>query len=817
FNVDNAWTVTDLTVRVLRDDGAVMYLNGHELPRSNMPDGPIDYLTTTSNTSSETTFFEHSVDPTGMLVEGENVLAVEIHQTSRTSSDISFDLELVGETSTADLIETDLEAAMLGTNASALIRVPFTVNDPSDFSDLYLEVAYEDGYVAYLNGTRVAVRNAPVTPAWNSTALSDRPLPDAVQFQIVDLTAYLGLVQPGDNLLAVHAMNDSASDSTFFICPRLTALAGVTLTEGYYTTPTPGTANVPGVLGMVEDTKFSLDRGFFDAAFDLEITTETPGAEIRYTTNGSAPTATTGTRYTAPVHIDKTTIIRAAAYKPGYLSTDVDCQTYIFLDQIIDQPSNPAGFPTSWISTSADYEMDPDIVNNATFRATLKDDLLSIPTMSLVMDINDLFGSSGIYSNSTAQGVSWERPASLEYFVPDGTEEFQINCGMRMYGGVGRNASFKKHSFRAMFKGIYGPTKLRYALFGEDATDSFDTLILRSNFNDAWVWGGANVQFIRDEFAARLQLALGDASRHGNFVHLYVNGLYWGLYNPCERPDQSFSASYYGGEKENWDGINSGGATGESSTASWSTFVGFDNNYDLTSMADYQRFMGNNPDGTNNPAYTCYLDAENYINYLMMNFYVGNRDWPGHNWYAGCLRTPPQDSTGFKWYSWDAEWIVGMNSGVSENRTSISNSLCEAYAELRYNPEFRLLFGDLAHKAFFNGGPLTPMATSAVYQGLANEIEASVVAESARWGDVARSTPYTVYDWRSQRAWILYTYLPQRSSIVLNQLRSAGLYPDTVAPTFNIDGSYQHGGAISAGESLGISAPSGTIYYTLDG
>ncbi|MGB2822931.1 MAG: lamin tail domain-containing protein, partial [Phycisphaerae bacterium] len=82
FNVTNAWSFTDLTVRVLRDDGAVMYLNGQELPRSNMPDGAIDDLTTTSNTSSETTFFEHSVDPTGMLVEGENVLAVEIHQSS---------------------------------------------------------------------------------------------------------------------------------------------------------------------------------------------------------------------------------------------------------------------------------------------------------------------------------------------------------------------------------------------------------------------------------------------------------------------------------------------------------------------------------------------------------------------------------------------------------------------------------------------------------------------------------------------------------------------------------------------------------------
>jgi len=198
FNVDNAWSITDLTIRVLRDDGAVMYLNGHELPRSNMPSGPIDYLTTTGNTSSETQFFEHHADPAGMLVEGENVLAVEIHQTTRRSTDISFDLELIGETSMADLIETDLEAAMLGLNASALVRVPFTVADPSDFSHLVLEMAYEDGYVAYLNGTPVASRNAPGTPEWNSAALSDRSIEDAVQFQGVDLTPYLDLLVSGD-------------------------------------------------------------------------------------------------------------------------------------------------------------------------------------------------------------------------------------------------------------------------------------------------------------------------------------------------------------------------------------------------------------------------------------------------------------------------------------------------------------------------------------------------------------------------------------------------------------------------------------------
>ena len=112
-----------------------------------------------------------------------------------------------------------------------------------------------------------------------------------------------------------------------------------------------------------------------------------------------------------------------------------------------------------------------------------------------------------------------------------------------------------KHSFRLLFKGLYGPTKLRYPLFGDDAAEEFDTITLRAGANDGYAWSGneTNVQYTRDQFMRDLQLDTGNAASHGRFVHLYVNGLYWGLYNPCERPDASFSSSYYGGEKEDWD------------------------------------------------------------------------------------------------------------------------------------------------------------------------------------------------------------------------------------------------------------------------
>ena len=98
FNVTNASSYTNLSVRLLRDDGAVGYLNGTEIFRHNMPGGTITRATLAAGTvgdAEEDQFFEFPASAAS-LVEGQNVLAVEIHQVNNTSSDISFDLEVTG-------------------------------------------------------------------------------------------------------------------------------------------------------------------------------------------------------------------------------------------------------------------------------------------------------------------------------------------------------------------------------------------------------------------------------------------------------------------------------------------------------------------------------------------------------------------------------------------------------------------------------------------------------------------------------------------------------------------------------------------------
>jgi Big-like domain-containing protein len=99
FPVASTAAFTNLSLRVLRDDGAIVYLNGVEVFRSNMPTGIVSYVTNASSgvngAEETTTFFSTNLSP-GLLVNGTNVLAVEIHQVNATSTDLSFDLELTG-------------------------------------------------------------------------------------------------------------------------------------------------------------------------------------------------------------------------------------------------------------------------------------------------------------------------------------------------------------------------------------------------------------------------------------------------------------------------------------------------------------------------------------------------------------------------------------------------------------------------------------------------------------------------------------------------------------------------------------------------
>ncbi|MBK8001698.1 MAG: immunoglobulin domain-containing protein [Verrucomicrobia bacterium] len=125
FDVTNAAAVTALSLRVMRDDGVIVYLNGTEVFRDNLPGGQITFTNFALKSvvdEDEFTFHEATV-PVGLLVEGTNVVAVEIHQVDAGSSDISFDFELIASRPDAPIIVTQPSDQTLGIGQTAEFSV----------------------------------------------------------------------------------------------------------------------------------------------------------------------------------------------------------------------------------------------------------------------------------------------------------------------------------------------------------------------------------------------------------------------------------------------------------------------------------------------------------------------------------------------------------------------------------------------------------------------------------------------------------------------------------------------------------------------
>ena len=723
----------------------------------------------------------------------------------------------------------DVGAQMSGINTSAYIRIPFEVADPTGLIGLTLDMKYDDGFIAYLNGVRIASSNGPQSADWNTGASGSNDDSAALLFEGFDIIAHAGSLQTGSNLLAVHGLNVSTTSSDFLIIPQIRA---VRISDpsvggpGYLDSATPGSFNGSTFSGFVSDTIFSVDRGFYDDPFQVEITTSTPDATIRWTTDGSDPTASRGTVYTGPIDIRQTTVLRAAAFKTDLVPTNIDTQTYLFLDDVIKQSPNgqvPSGWPSSGVNgQELNYGMDPEIVGGRHSEQEVINALKAIPTISMVTPLANLFnGQTGIYVNAGGSGRSWERPASFELLNPDASLGFQIDGGVRVRGGFSRSDGNPKHAFRVFFRRDYGEGKLRFPLFEDEGTDEFDNIDLRTSQNYSWSFqNDSRNNFLRDVWSRDIQREMGQPSTRSRFYHLYINGVYWGLFQTQERAEASFAEAYFGGDKEDYDVITKYGGTTDGNRDAFNRLydagqVGFASN------ANYYKAQGLNPDRTPNPAFERLLDVDNVIDYMIITYYSGDRDGPGsrftgpnpNNFFSIYNRKNPD---GFKTFEHDSEHSLGtgdnnMISPFTRSTTRAHFNPHTLHEKLTANADYVQRFNDRVQKHLFNGGVLDATVAAARLDARAKEIETAVIAESARWGDSKRSRPFTDADWRgardSTRNWIL-----NRTPTLVSQLRAQRWYPDVDAPTFT-----PPGGSISSSESVFFKGSQGQIWFTSDG
>ncbi len=225
-------------------------------------------------------------------------------------------------------------ADMRGGNPSVYVRVPFTISDLSAVGRLLLRFRYEDGFVAYLNGERIAADNAPSNPSWNATASADRPDAQATTAVDIDISAARVHLRGGANVLAIHGLNRASTSSDILILPELvTSEAGELQNAGYQFAPSPGELNRDAVTGVLEPPSLSMGSQTFGASLTVEIQAPESmpeGAGIFYTRDGSIP-GSGSTPYTGPITLRETTQIRCRVVGTGGETSRVVGETYVQL------------------------------------------------------------------------------------------------------------------------------------------------------------------------------------------------------------------------------------------------------------------------------------------------------------------------------------------------------------------------------------------------------------------------------------------------------------------------------------------------------
>jgi hypothetical protein len=588
----------------------------------------------------------------------------------------------------------------------------------------------------------------------------------------------------------------------------------------YLAPATPGVANDAAAswTGVLPPVRFSLAHGYYDAAFDLELSSPTPGATIRYTTDGREPTLETGQLYTAALRIAQTQVIRVAAFLPGYRPSPTVTQSYLFIADVLAQGEAPAGWPATWgthridigpyragTPVEADYGMDPRIAADPAQQDRLITGLREIPTLSLVIDPANL----DIYADPQTRGPEMERPVSVEWMetAVDGLS-FQINAGLRIQGGAGRWEFMPKHSFRLFFRQDYGAAKLNERIFPASPLTEYNTLILRAGSDESFAGHPSlpdapvdhrRTTYLRDEWMRQSQLALSKVGVHGRFVHLYLNGLYWGLYNVVERPDTAFAAAYFGGERDLWAAASHSGAV-DGLLDRFNVLLELASAGGLDDPAKYATFLE-------------FFDPVQFSDYVILNWYAGNSDWPENNWFVNVQNPAGRN----RFILWDGEstWRDGAAIVLGSDGwegAPYPNVVKAVFNAAWANPEFRIVFADRLYRALAENGALSDAASQARWRDLMAAIDPAILAESARWGDVRYpDAPITYADWQTANDAVL-AQMEGNGAKLLELARAASYYPPLDPPAIDPPSA-----PFTDSLTVRLAAPRGTIYATLDG
>ncbi|MDP8244840.1 MAG: CotH kinase family protein [Candidatus Hinthialibacter antarcticus] len=483
----------------------------------------------------------------------------------------------------------------------------------------------------------------------------------------------------------------------------------------YFITPTPNAANAgEEYIAYLDPPSLSQPGGVYASNLSIVLTPPAPDAELRYTTDGSKPTRTSN-RFNIPVPVRRNTVLRVRAFLDGYGPSPIETHTYLVRDE---QP---------------------------------------LPIISFVSDPNNFFDpQTGLVPNASMHGDNWERPVSVEWIDANGVRQFGVDCGIRIHGGASRGRSPKK-SFRLYFRDEYGPTRLRYPLFPDTPRDNFNNVVIRGGFNDTWGYDNPSQRptaiVVSDQVTRDLHQSMGGVVAHGVFAELFVNGESWGIYNPAERITNVFNEYYFGGD--DWDVISDNEAN-DGDLVEWTKLDAW--------LLRARRF---NNETLIEAGQMIALDA--FTDYIIINVWLQNYDWPRHNWYAARERTA---SGRWRFFLWDAEYSFGsggngfrIDQDTTQNAADTNHTSGKIFDLLSKVPEYKEVYWRRLQALQTN--QLSPERVHAALDARVNEVRDAIPIEAELYGIAKPPDPAkTPADFEQAVGWA-HDFIDQRWQYVL--------------------------------------------------
>lgn len=511
---------------------------------------------------------------------------------------------------------------------------------------------------------------------------------------------------------------------------------------GFFATPSPGEANGLELLaGICPPPLASLPGGLYQGPRSIQVDAQGEGFLVHYTLDGSEPTQASPL-FPPTLQLDTTTVLRVRSFAPDYLPGPVKTWTYF-----IDEEQH-------------------------------------LPIVSLVTDPDHFFSdSTGIYVEGTA-GVpgyctevphnvnqDWERPVNIELYETDGRVALNQAAGASIFGGCSR-VRYPIKSLALYARKSYGKGSFDYKIFPDKSNDSYQSFVLRAAADDQ------PFTLFRDGMAQMLVKDVIDVDVQAyRPAVLYINGQYWGIHNLREKINEHYVADNFGVDPDSVDLLSQNpenpGNVMAGDAEHYLAMIQYLKDHDITMEEHYAHLKSQ-------------MDVNEYINYQVIQVFLGGQDWPGNNIKFWRSKTAPNNR--WRWILFDLDHLLKTyHLNIMEVATE-EDCGCDwpnppwstyLFRRLLENPEFRHEFTQ--RFALYANSHFSRERIHSLIDSMQAVLAPEIPRHIERWGGQKTSLPdntwvqpifNSVEEWESH-VQLMRDFTDTRHEIALKQLKEA--------------------------------------------